>query len=133
MDGRKCATVPRVHRLQQVIAALIAYLAHDDAVGAVTKSGGQKLAWRDGDLAGNGIDGFPANGVGMSYLQLGRLFNHNQPLSERNVIEQSFHEGGLAGTRSTTDNAVLPLANQAHNGISNALRQATRCDQFIRS
>ena len=67
----------------------------------------------------------------MRYLQLGGLLNHNQPFVQRNVIEQSFHEGGLAGTRSTADNAVLPLANQAHHGISNSLRQAARCNQFV--
>ena len=33
--------MPGIHRLQQVIAALIAYLAHDDAVGTMAQSGGK--------------------------------------------------------------------------------------------
>jgi hypothetical protein len=49
----------------KVIAALIADLAHDDAVGTVAQSSGQKLAWSDGNLAGNRFDCLPPNGIGM--------------------------------------------------------------------
>src|ERR1700722_2443781 len=67
----------------------------------------------------------------MGYLQLGRLLNHNQPFVQRNVVEQGFHQCGLAGAGSTADNAVLPFANQAHYGISNAFRQAARCNKIV--
>ena len=32
--------MPRIHRLEQVIAAFVANLAHDDPVGTVAESGG---------------------------------------------------------------------------------------------
>ncbi len=91
VDGRKRSAVACVHGLQQVIAALIAYLAHDDAVGTMPESGGQKLARRDGDLAGDSLDCLPANGVRMCYLQLGWLLDHYQALVVGDVIEERFH------------------------------------------
>ena len=39
-----------VHGLQQVIAAFVADFAHDDAVGTVPESCGDKLAWSHGNL-----------------------------------------------------------------------------------
>ncbi len=96
VQSRECSAVAGVHRLKQVIAAFVADFAHDDAVGTMTESRGHKLARSDGNLARNRCDGLPANGVGMGDLQLGWLFDHNQPFMERNMIEQRFHQGCLA-------------------------------------
>ena len=117
---------------KQVVAAFVADFAHDDAVGTMTKSGGHKLAWSDGNLAGNRRDCLPANGIGMGYLQLGWLLDHDQPLMQRNMVEQRLHQGCLARAGSTADDAVLPFADQSHNCIPNMSRQAARCNQFIR-
>ncbi len=97
-----------IHGLQQVVAALVADFAHDDAVGTMTERGGYKLAWRDGNLAGDGIDGLPADGIRMRNLQLCGLLDHHEPFMQRNMVEQGFHQGGLARTRSAADDAVLP-------------------------
>ena len=68
MDGRERAAMPCIHGLQEVIAALIAYLAHDDPVGTMAERGGQKLARRDGNLTGNLLYSLPTNRVGMGYF-----------------------------------------------------------------
>ena len=57
-----------IHRLQEVITAFVAYLAHDDAVGTMAQRGGDKLARCDGNLAGDGLYSFPPNRVRMRYL-----------------------------------------------------------------
>jgi hypothetical protein len=44
-----------------MLSALIANLAHDDAVGMVAECCGQKLARCDGDLAGNLFNILPTN------------------------------------------------------------------------
>ena len=102
-----------VHGLQQVVAAFVADFAHDDPVGTMAESGGHKLAWRDGNLAGNRLDSLPANGVGMGDLQLGGLLDHDQPFMQRNVVEQRLHQSRLARAGSAADDAVLPLADEA--------------------
>ena len=84
-----------VHGLQQVIAALIAYLAHDDPVGTMAESGGEKLARSDGNLAWNRLDSFPADGVGMVDLQLGGLLDDYQSFMLRNMVKQRLHQGRL--------------------------------------
>lgn len=68
MNRGECAAVSGVHRLEQVIAALIANLAHNDPVRTMPKCSGQKFARRDGNLAGNLLDGLPPDCVGMRYL-----------------------------------------------------------------
>ena len=76
-----------IHRLEQVIAALVTDFAHDDAVGAVPQCSGYKLARRDGNLTGNRIHRLPTNGIGMGYLQFGGLFNYHEPFMQRNVVQ----------------------------------------------
>ena len=79
----------RIHGLEQVIAAFVANLAHDDPVGTMAQRGGYKLARRDGNLARNRLDCLPTNRVGMGYLQLGWLLDHNEPFMQRNMVEQA--------------------------------------------
>lgn len=93
---RKRSPVPCVHGLQQVIAAFVANLAHDDAVGTMTKSCRNKLAWRDGDLTGDCSDSFPSNRVRMGYFQLRWLLDHDEPFVQRNMVKERFHERRLA-------------------------------------
>jgi hypothetical protein len=52
VNSGKPSAVPGIHGLQEVIAALITYLAQDDAVGTMPERSGHKLAWRDCRLAG---------------------------------------------------------------------------------
>ena len=77
-------------------------------------------------------DRLPANGIGMGNLQLGWLLDHDQPLTERNMIEQRLHQRGLSRAGSTGDDAVLPSLDQLHNRIPNMSGQAASLDQFIR-
>src|SRR5208337_2789840 len=122
MDRRECSTVARVDGLQEVIARFVAYYAHDDAVGPVAESSGHKLARSDGNLAGDGIDGLPANGVRMGYLQFGGLLNDDQTFVERHMVKQRFHQGCLATASSAADDSVLPLGNEPYDFIPNQLR-----------
>ena len=131
VQSRERSAVAGVHGLQQVVAAFVADFAHDDAVGTMAESGGDKLAWSDGNLAGNRIDRLPANGIGMGDLQLGWLLDHDQPFMQRNMVEQRLHQGRLARAGSTADDAVLPLPDKLDNGIPNRCRQAARCNQLI--
>jgi hypothetical protein len=79
--------MPGIHGLQQVIAALIAYLAHDDAVWAMAESGSEKLARSDGNLTWNCLDCFPPDGVRMVHLQFCWLLDDNKTFMLWNVVE----------------------------------------------
>ena len=68
MDRGERAAMPGVHRLEQILAALVTYLAHDDPVGTVSQSSSEKLTRRDGNLTRDGLDSRPAYGVGLKHL-----------------------------------------------------------------
>ena len=68
-----------VHGLQQIVAASVADFSHDDAVRTMPQRGGDKLAWRDGDLTRNRVHCLPPDSVRMGDLQLGWLLDHDQP------------------------------------------------------
>ena len=131
MDGGERSAMPGVHRLQQVIAALIADLAHDDAVGTMAQSGGQELARSDGNLARNRLNSLPANGIGMRHLQLCRLLDDDETLLLGNMVKQRLHQGRLPRAGSTADNAVLAFVDEADYFVANGLGQAASGDQLI--
>src|SRR5579871_4039704 len=106
-----------IHGLEQVVAAFISNFSHDDAVRAMAESGGHELTGRHGDLARNGLDGFPTSGIGMRNVQLGRLLDDNDALLGRNVIKKRLHEGGLSGTSSSANESILALSNKGENRI----------------
>src|ERR1700679_2174094 len=132
MDGRKSSAVASVHRLQQVVTALIANLAHDDPVRTMPESSGQELTRSDGNLAGNRFDRLPANGIGMGYLQFGWLLNHDEPFVMGNVIEQRLHQSCFARSGPTADDPVLLLVDKANNRVPNVRRQAAGGNQLVR-
>ena len=88
--------MPRVHRLEQVVARFVANLTHNDSVGPMTESCREQLTGRDGNLTGDGIHCFPANRVRLEYLQLGRLLDNAKPLRRWDVVKQCLHERCLA-------------------------------------
>src|SRR5258707_11614646 len=122
MDGRERSAMPCIHRLQQVIAALVAYLAHDDAIWTMTQRSSQKLAGSHGDLPGDFIHSLPANSVGMCNLQFGGLLYDEQAFLLGNVVKECFQQGRLTRSRSAADDAVLLVSNEADNCIPNLLR-----------
>ena len=83
--------MPGVHGLEQVVAAFVADFSHDNAVGTVTESCRHQLTRRDRNLAGDGGDCLPANGVGMSDLQFSRLLDDNESLVHRNMVKKGLH------------------------------------------
>ena len=125
------AAVSRIHCLEQVVAAFVADLAHDDAVGPVAKRSRQKLAGRDGNLARNRIDCLPADGVWMQHLQLGWLLDNQEAFVLGNVVKERLHQGCLPRSGPAADDAVLTLTNETYDSISNVLRHTARCNQFV--
>ena len=118
VDRRECSTVPGVHGLQQVVAAFVADLAHNDPVGAMAERRSYKLARSDSDLAGNRLYCFPANGVGMGDLQLSWLLDHDEAFVKGNMVEQCFHQSRFARSRPAADQTVLTIPDEADNGIA---------------
>jgi len=95
-------------------------------------SGCKQLAGGDGDLAWNLLHSFPPNGILVGDLELCRLLDDEQPLILWDVVKEGLHQGCLPRASSAADDAVLLLANEVDDRVSDMLRDAARFDQLIR-
>jgi len=122
--------VAGVHRLQEVIATFVADFAHDDAVGTMPQSGGDKLAWRYSNLTG--ISATASNELHWDARPSTRLVAQSRsavPVAEHDRAGPS--SAWFFPSRFHCDDAVLSIRDELHNHIPDMSWQTACRDQFI--
>src|SRR6185312_17073628 len=122
--------MPGVQGIEQRARLDSTYFAYNDPVGSPTESGLQQVIERDVRLERIRL-AFDSEDVRLLDMQLGRIFDHNDSLFDRNRIRKDAEQGRFPCTRSATNEERLPGRNLSRQEIGQRSRQRTASDQVF--